>query len=127
MVQRGREPDHCRPFGLWRTHCSRGLGSCCCSSCPALASRVAAKTLVRDAVRCDARASSTNRDHHRAAGAIRVMLLRLLSLIDPLAAGPPQREVKSGEDSTVKPSIQRNRGFTRRQKSSTSPQNVPLG
>jgi hypothetical protein len=34
------------------------------------------------------------------------MLSRLLSLIDPLAAWPPQGEVKSGKDLTVMPSIQ---------------------
>jgi hypothetical protein len=123
LVQRRREPDRCLWIDLRRTRYSCDLRFLCCSSRPAVASGVTAKTLVRDALRRIGMASSVTRDHVarssidtlsggpsfpqrlRMAGILGSMLLRLLSLIDPLATSPPQREGNGGEGPTVKPSI----------------------
>jgi hypothetical protein len=124
MVQWRRKSDRCLWIDLRRTRYSRDLCFFCCSPRPALASRVTAKTLVRDALRRDALASSPVWDHHarssidnlsgdppfprplRIAGTPGSMLLRLLSLISPLATSPPDLEIKRGDDSSVKLSIQ---------------------
>jgi len=100
-VQRRRKPDRRLWIDLRRTRYSRGLLFFCCSPRSALAGRVTAKTLVHDALRRGALASSTVRDHHarssidnlsghppfprplRIAGTLGSMLLRLPSPISP--------------------------------------------